>query len=173
MKKDISLQNFINQFIIDDIKPIVENHAYLAFVLLSAAIEFLGKCLSNADDWQTLGESEYDFCNAIQTCPSLNKYKVKFGESTTVKGHNNVYKNKLYKELRCAMVHALQPNSDIVLGRERNDLENNIIGCRELYEDVVKACEHIKSMNISKNTTVYVDGDTTGSTSTMHLHIEK
>ena len=163
MKKDISLQNFINKFIIDDIKPIVNSQAYLAFVLLSAAIEFLGKCLSKADDWQTSGESEYDFCNAIQTYPSLNKYKVKFGESTTVKGHNNVYKNKLYKELRCAMVHALQPSSKIILRGERNDLENNIIGCQELYEDVVAACEFVKS-KISKDFPMYISGELTGTT---------
>lgn len=163
MKRNISLQDFIDKFIIGDLKPIVESQPYLAFVLLSATIEFLGKCLSNTNDWQKTGESEFNFCNAIQTYPSFDKYKVKFGESTTLKNHNMVYKNKLYKELRCAMVHALQPTSEIVLRGERNDLENNIVGCRELYEDVIAACEFVKS-KISKKIPMYINQELTGTT---------
>ena len=166
MEQNLSAQDFINKFIIKDIKPIVNKRPYLAFILLSASIEFLGKCLNKANDWQQPGNSEYDFCHAIQTFASFKKYKNAFGKSTKVKNHNDVCQNSLYKELRCAMVHAMQPSSKIRLTKDRNDLANHIIGCKELFEDVVAACKEIKSMTISKNVTVSINGDITGTTST-------
>lgn len=167
MKENINLHGFIDKFIVNGIKPIVDEQPYLAFILLSSTIEFLGKCLSKTTDWQKSGESERDFSNAIRTFASLKKYHKAYDS------HNGEQRSRLYTELRCAMVHALQPRPGIILGKDRNDLANKTIGCRELFEDVVAACEEVKTMNVDKNIPMYIEDDMTGVTSTIATQIQK
>lgn len=172
MANKMSLQDFIDKFIVDGIKPVVDNQPYLAFILLSSAIEFLGKCMNDSNDWHKHGNSEYNFCNAIQTFTSFKEYKQAFGKNTTVKGHKDVYENSLYWELRCAMVHALQPRSGIVLREGNNDLANNTLGCKDLYEDVIKAYEEVKAMYPNRTVSIYINGSETGATPTTITKIQ-
>ena len=55
------------------------------------------------------------------------------------------------------MVHALQPRSGIVLREGNNDLANNPLGCKELYEDVVKTCEEVKAMCPNRTVSIYIN----------------
>ena len=172
MEDKISLQDFIDKFIIVGIKPVVDNQPYLAFILLSSAIEFLGKCINNTDDWHKRGNSKYNFCYVIGKLDSLDKYKVAFGTDKNVNDQCNIKENRLYDELRCAMVHAIQPSQGIVLRDKNNDLANNTIGCKDLYEDVVKACEEVKAMYPNRTLSIYINGNETGATPTIITKIE-
>lgn len=170
METNKSLQDFIDEFIVEGIKPIVDKKPYLAFILLSSAIEFLGKCLNKTNDWQQNGKSREDFCNAIKTFSSLQKYDVAFANENE-RNQCDLKERCLYRVLRCAMVHALQPRPEIILEADRNNLAKNTIGCKELYEDVVKACEDVKNMSLNKTIPMYIDGNKTGVTSTTTIEI--
>ena len=112
------------QGVIDDMQDIVEQHPYHAFALLSICIEVIGKSINNDKDWQHFEPKGKDFNEALNLCPTLQKYQ-------------NV--KDLYSILRCGMNHAFLPKEGIKLAPDNNDLANNIIGCKELYDDIKDA----------------------------------
>lgn len=178
-EKTYTAEEFIDQYIIRDISDIVESHPYHAFFLMSTAIEVLGKCL-NANPWQTIGESEIDFCNAINQFESLKDYrsfnrdkKDKNGKTITDKNGNAVQLNDLFSLLRCGLLHAALPKDGISLTNQNEDLSNRIIGCKEMYQRICNAWKEAKSnpMLIKKNLSApdifHVNGSISGTTSTM------
>lgn len=130
---DKSMQDHL-QSVIDELKDIVENHPYHAFALLAIVVELLGKCLNSNPDWQHFEPKGVDFNKALTDYKSLKKYMAL---------------NNLYNTLRCGMAHAFLPKEGIQLAPDRNDLSNNTIGCKELYEDIIAAFNEIKDGNIS------------------------
>lgn len=113
--------------VLNDMEGIVFQHPYHAFVLLAIMIEVLGKCLSSAL-WQQKGQSHKDFNRAINKYASLKKYD-------TVPN--------MYYSLRCGLAHVLLIKNGIILAPERNDLSQNIIGCKDLYRDLCQAWNDI------------------------------
>ena len=132
---DKSMQDHL-QSVIDELKDIVEKHPFHAFALLAIVVELLGKCLNGNPDWQHFEPNGVDFNKALTDYKSLNKYKA--------------LKNP-YNTLRCGMAHALLPKEGILLVPEKNDFNNNTIGCKELYEDIIAAFNEIKDGSISPN----------------------
>ena len=80
-----TLKEVGDSFFSDNVKHLVEEEPYWSFVLLSAMIEFMGKCYSIAKgldsrtsikDMQKSGLSETDFYNSINQITALKKYKI-------------------------------------------------------------------------------------------------
>ncbi len=119
-------KEFIEKCLKADIGEIIDNKKYYhAFALMCIGIEFLGKCL-NSHDIQIKGRSSEDFNNALDTYPSLIKYK----------GIND-----LYSVLRCGLLHSFLPKDGVKLTDQDNDFSTNTIGCTSLYSDFVEACD--------------------------------
>ncbi len=134
---------------------LAQRYPYQSFVVMSAALEFLGKVYSKRKDFQENGHSKDD-CNAvIKSLPALNKYSK----------YNNLYHN-----LRCGMLHAFTPDG-IILTRRLNDIDNNKIGARQFCTDLRKAWEELKKLpdykkHIIESYILDVSGTSSGSTFT-------
>lgn len=145
--RDYAVTEFIDEQL-RNLESIVPSQPFLAFPLLSIIIELLGKCLSSSS-WDKRDESEKDFCNAINTLNGLKQYrklntkKINKKGKVVVKHKQEVYTNLLYTYLRCNMVHAFLPSPNIRLTSDNNDLDNKIIGCQELYNDIKSAWEEL------------------------------
>ncbi len=139
--------------ILNGMENIVNNHPYHGFALLAIFVEVLGKCLSG-NDWQHRNHSKTDFNKALTDYSSLQKYKVI---------------PDLYHILRCGIAHALLVKPGVILVPDKNDLPNNIIGCRDFYNDICQAWEDLKSNKLTAlkdldKEVMQVQDDVTGST---------
>ncbi len=124
--------------IISDLNSVVKQHPYVAFSVLFLLIEFLGKCL-NSKDWDK-GKSSKEFYDAIQKYNNLQKYKT--FNSTPQKNYNDLYK------IRCAFAHRLLIDAGFMLDKGCNDFSRNIIGCKDLYDDIQLAWQDVLQGNI-------------------------
>lgn len=139
-KSAMSLKEFGNMFINDYIEPLVVSNPYLAFMVLSASIEFIGKCKCKLKDPHERRKNGKNlFVDAIDSINALSSYRI-FNYKTS-KGHSN----KLYTALRCGLLHAAMPNIGIILSSEKNELERGVVGCKSLYSDVKTAWIEINS----------------------------
>ena len=122
--ENVTVREFINDYLIDEIKYIKNYHPYFAFLLMAVGIEFLGKCQST-EDWNasTKSNSVY-FKDGLDVAP-LQKYKTKYP--------------KLYKQLRCGLAHAYHPDG-IILSDKKGASD---INCDEFYADFVEACKNV------------------------------
>jgi hypothetical protein len=132
---------------------LAKRYPYQSFVVMSAALEFLGKCYSKRSDFQESGHSPVDCNNVINSLSALKKY--------------SKYKD-LYHNLRCGMLHAFTPDG-IILTRGINDIDNNKIGAREFCADLRRAREELKMLSdykkhINKTFILDVAGTSSGST---------
>lgn len=118
--------------ILNDMDDIVYNHPYHAFALLAIMIEVLGKCLSS-QKWQQDGQSSTDFKKAIEEYPSLQQYKAI---------------PDLYHILRCGMAHALLVKPGVKLVPKENNISLHIIGCADLYRDILHAWDDLNEMKV-------------------------
>lgn len=140
--KFVYLDDFINKYS-QDIKAIHNNHPYIAFGLICAGIEFLGKCLDenhNFDDYKK-GLTSRQFNNAIVTL--MPKYK-------TIN-----QKFKLYQTLRNSFLHALLPKGEIWLREKGNTTDKHlavkkihgkdrlVIIIQDFYSDFDDACRQV------------------------------
>lgn len=136
----MTLKEFGDMFINDYIEPLVDSNPYLAFMVLSASIEFIGKCRRKLKDPHEKGKKGNNmFVDAIDNIYALSPYRA-FSYKTP-KGHSN----KLYTALRCGLLHAAMPNVGIILSSEKNELKRNVVGCRSLYSDIKSAWIEINS----------------------------
>lgn len=132
----MTLRDFIQQNLIEEIGTIKDEHPYMAFLLISCGIEFLGKCIG-ANDWQDSGHSTADFNNALSRFPSLQKYQ-----------SPNIGSKSLYRIIRCGLCHALLPQQGIVLSQDASqDLNSHpiVLKIDDFYGDFVTACETLKN----------------------------
>lgn len=81
------------------------------------------------------------FVFAIDNINALSSYRI-FNYNTG----GNRHSNKLYKALRCGLLHAAMPDVDIVLSSNTNELGRNTVGCKSLYDDIKNAWEEIKGI---------------------------
>jgi hypothetical protein len=107
----MNVQNFIKQLYIKEVSEIKDVHPYIAYMVIGAGIEFLGKVLEqpSRNDWFEEGHSKSDFENAVLTLPGLNNY--------------SAIKEPLYRQLRCGLIHSSLPKRDLKLG-DKNTVEN-------------------------------------------------
>lgn len=136
--RNLSPKEFIQATFISDLgKMIRTENYYLAFVIMGVGIEYLGKCLTPAKDWQE-GKSRPTFEKAVNTLEALAPYRRLLKEYD------------LYDSLRCGLAHAAIPKDKITLSStdaeaphmyEHNGRIN--LRCETFYEDFKRACEEI------------------------------
>lgn len=129
----MSLKEFGDKLINEYIEPLVISNPYLAFMVLSASVEFIGKCRHRLKNPHNNGTKKNMFVDAIDNINALSPYRV-FNYKTSI-GHSN----KLYTALRCGLLHAAMPNVGIILSSEENEIERNVVGCKSLYSDIKSA----------------------------------
>ncbi len=130
----VTVREFIEEYLIRQIGEIKNDYPYLAFVLMSVGIEFLGKCQNTKTNWQ-YNDSANDFKLGMSLFS--NSYNWNAGD--------------LYSKLRCGMAHALQ-TKQIDLSDTGNC--NNGISCDMFYDDFVSACKAL----INKNPPIQTQG---------------
>lgn len=132
----MTVQKFIKYVYVEEIADIKDKHPYIAYMVMGAGIEFLGKVLEqpHRNDLFEKGHSKADFEKAISELSGLKRYK----------GIKN-----LYEQLRCALLHSSLPGVDIKLGNNKAtenistipyvlNIDNFYNAFKDVCEDVVK-----------------------------------
>ena len=140
--KEVTVKEYIEQ-LPADIKPFVEHQPYFAFFIIASGIEFLGKCINDQKDWQTEKMSRTDFQNAINQLDSFVNYR------NYLQGMNTDQID-LYSSLRCGLLHAMLPKSNILLMRGNEPLKQDsnrklLLSIETFYNDFCDACSEILS----------------------------
>ena len=120
---DISVRQFIQEYLIDDIGNIVKTHPYFAFLLMAVGIEFLGRCQST-NTWNDSQNSKNYFDDGLAV-PPLCQYAKKYP--------------CLYHQLRCGLAHAYRPGG-IMLSNKGGVGD---ISCDDFYADFIAACKNV------------------------------
>ena len=138
-----SQEGYIEKYLIEQVGKIVDNYKdILPYILITAGIEFLGKCLDNNIDIHQSGGSKKAFQKAIsELFPS--KYSQAY------------FKFNLYDQLRCGFNHCTLPGYNIVMSQRTQGQENLsvtptgklVLVIEDFYDDFKKACEQAKSLN--------------------------
>lgn len=137
----MTLEQYGDKLINEDLRKLVNDNPYFAFIVISSAIEFIARCRSKLPNFHNKSNSGKRYVDAIDNLNAFAKYRV-FNEA---KG--NGHTNKLYTSIRCGLLHSAMPNRGIILSSEHNNLRQNIVGCQSLYEDVKAAWKEIKTDN--------------------------
>lgn len=149
IENSLTLKETIDE-VINDLGCIVKHYPYIAFLPLSALVELFGNIISNENCLLQKKSKRY-FNKALAECDTLKKYR-KIA--------------KLYKGLRCCMVHRFQ--SDVKLAPDSNNFKDRVIGCKDFYSDIKSAWENIKQDEKYKlalsNTHLNVQGCISGGT---------
>lgn len=141
-------KSFISGVLIDEIGNISKSNPYLSFILISIAIEFLGKCIDDTvNNWDE-GGSEKLFNLAIgRLMPKYRPYN-------------------LYKLLRCGLAHHLAPQPGLDLSQAKNGKSHLsvlldgtlVLNIEDFYEDFKVACQNVISNideSVYKNKKMY------------------
>jgi len=139
--KEVTVKEYIEK-LPKDIEPFVKNQPYFAFFIIASGIEFLGKCINNESDWQKEQMSRDDFEGVIKELDSFSNYRRYLKKKKRCK-------IDLYSSLRCGLLHAMLPKSDVLLmrGHEPIGIKNNklILSIETMYNDFCNACGEILS----------------------------
>lgn len=137
----MNLREYGDKLFGEDLLEMVKNNPYYAFFILAASLEFVAKCrLKLLGKKKPKGISEQAiYTSAINNLAAFSDYR-RFNDP------RDVNKNKIYSLIRCGLLHTTMPGKDIVLHSEHNDLDNNIVGCVDFYNDVKNAWEEIKNI---------------------------
>jgi hypothetical protein len=152
-QNEVTVEEYIRNTLMKEIKEIGNTYPYLGFFLISSGIEFLGKCINPSSDWQQSGNSTDDFENAIDTFKSLNQYK-----RYTKRGDNGIKSAiSLYSSLRCGLVHAMLPKDNLQLHKGSDESTTKINGVEKdgklhlyfdnFFDDFSNACKELLSMS--------------------------
>lgn len=133
----MTAKDFIKKELIDGIGAIVKDHPYIACIVMSCGIEFLGKCMDTNSPWDNNNPNKY-FSDAIDAL-FPDSYKTTF------------QRKDLYSSLRCCLIHRFSPKENIALsngGQHLQEISINgvnriVINCAQLYEDFKKACNTV------------------------------
>lgn len=139
--RNLSIEDFINKYLIDEIGKIKENHPYMAFVLMSSGIEFLGRYMRNQLTKPNVGR--YCFNYAIKNLEPLNSYLGKVGFDDI---------SNLYGEFRCGLIHQYRiANTQIILS-DQNSEGARTINCDDFYKAFAESCKdavaYVKNKNL-------------------------
>lgn len=130
-------KDFIRTVLVNEIGDIHSTHPYIAFAVMAAGIELLGKCLNSEEDWNQGGMSRKDFESAINTLDSFSRYR------PYLASHN------LWTSLRNGLLHSFVPKSSITLSSKDEAAHLEKIGsqvnlrCEDFYSDFKAACEEV------------------------------
>jgi hypothetical protein len=131
-------RDFIKTVFIDEVNAIINNHPYIAFMVMGVGIEFLGKSIDKSlTNWDTAHRSRKDFNDAIKNIPSLQKYE------PFIDSHD------IYSSLRCGLLHSAVPGHSITLSSKTEAahlLQDNgrlNLKVEDFYADFKLACEHV------------------------------
>lgn len=148
MDKTYTAKDFIQKVWIDEMKDVVNKHAFLSFALIPIGIEFLGKCqIKNLDHWD-LSLSE------------MKTYKPFDKGLELMVNVDSRYKNlDLKNQLRNGFAHTLLPKSKISLSEVKaGDIHfakdkkgRTILVIEILYRDFVIACNKIIKTKFGKD----------------------
>lgn len=133
-------KEFIQQVLINEVGEIHLKYPYISFATIAIGIEFLGKCLSNEEDWNKSGQSKIDFEYAINNLTSFTKYRpllTSHGLWTSLRNgflHSFVPKNTLTLSSKDEMAHLIEHSGKMNLK------------CEDMYLDFKSACEEVLSM---------------------------
>lgn len=141
----MNLKDIGNSFFCDQLEKFVSESPYLAFVLLSSLLEFMGNCYQKSQG--SKNTTREIFFNLINNNEALKEYRRFNYKVKDQKSGIDIDNNYLYKYLRCGMLHELLPKEDIVLCPDRNDLSQKVIGAKNLYEDMKRAWDELKSLS--------------------------
>lgn len=136
--------NGLYESIVNAIEKIIGEQPYPAFLLMSALVEFMGKCKAKRADFDESGHSKEDFTSIIKL-NAFNDYKI-LGEK---------YTDDLYSVLRCGLIHSMAPKEGIKLTKNKNDLSKKIIGAVDFFNSIKKGWEELMEEKDFKN---YVNG---------------
>ena len=122
--ENVSVRKFIEDYLITQIGEIKQGYPYFAFLLISAGIEFLGKC-----------QNYYDWDDSSKIRPNVNfNYGLKIGP---LKKYANM---DLFNKLRNGLAHALLIKQGINVSQ--GDYPN-ALNSDTLYADFKEACESV------------------------------
>lgn len=124
-------KEFIREYLIDKIEKLKDSEPYIAFLMMSIGIEFLGKCLNDKHDWDVSNMSESDFNLAIGRLKSLKKYR----------------SWDLYHKLRCGLAHTMMVKSGLEI-KDKGASTSTCVSCEEFYNDFKAACEEVMNMSL-------------------------
>ncbi len=144
------ISDFIQKVLIDELKEIQqdEGHPYISFSLICQGIEFLGACL-DSEPFSAKGLSAPRFRRAIYNLFPTSYRKFNQGTGKPL---------DLYENLRCSLVHALLPGSQLELIRRAEKVKLNVghlevreirgfnrlvLVSEDLFEDYERACREI------------------------------
>lgn len=131
----MNVQDFIKQLYIKEIGEIKNEHPYMAYMVIGAGIEFLGKVLeqTSRNDWFAEHHSSVDFKKAVSDLQGLKKYEK--------------IKDVLYTHLRCGLLHSSVPKADLKLGDKNAEEEIStppyILNIDAFYEAFKNACNDV------------------------------
>lgn len=125
--ENVTVENFIEDYLIKQIGEVKACHPYFAFALIAIGIEFLGKCQNSYTDWNYYKHSqpEKDF-NLGLSIPPLNKY-------------SNM---GLFQNLRNGMAHSFLTKGKLLLSNTHNS-ESNCLDLDEFYANFAEACRKV------------------------------
>lgn len=138
MKRNYTLQEFVQEVLLGGIKELVEKNPYLAFFVLCVDIELFGRILDPDADIHAWKKTSKYFYGAIR-CREITSF-AKYRPIGT----------NMYKKLRCGILHSGIPGVDIKLVDKNNDIPNKIIGCQALYNDIKRAWQEILDNDLAK-----------------------
>lgn len=137
-KVEVSLSDFINNTLVKELKQIIAVAPYLSFSCISCCIENLGAYL----DPNPLDERE------------LSKKRFVYAIEQLFPSNYKTHASRLYRGLRCPIVHRAQPEGVVVSHAGNEDkhlkMENNnlMVALKPFSEDFFTACtELIKKIN--------------------------
>ena len=133
-----------DSFFCDQLENLVDDSPYLAFVLLSGILEFMGNCYRAGQG--SKNDTRKIFYDLINNVNALADYRMLNYQSQDPSSGKDLDNNGLYKYLRCGMLHELIPKNEIVLCPDINDISQRMIGAKNLYEDMKRAWDELKSI---------------------------
>lgn len=136
-QRPIDISTFISDYYIDELKRLIgDKHFFIAFLVITSGIEFLGKSVSD-HDWFEEKYSKNDFNKALAIFPSLKKYA-----NLGLKYDGAKKDVSFYTIVRCGVVHASRPLLGITLSEASNNLPTEI-GIMDLSSDFNDACNDL------------------------------
>ena len=124
---DITVREFINDYLIKQIGEIKDKQPYFAFVLMAVGIEFLGQCQNDKTKFNS-GNSKDNYQLGLSISPlDDDKY------------------SKLYENMRCGLTHSLITKGGLTLSNKESD---GSISCEDFYNDFVAACNEVLSGSV-------------------------
>ncbi|MCC6413616.1 MAG: hypothetical protein IT270_18310 [Saprospiraceae bacterium] len=142
MKTELSPKAFIEAVYINDLgKLVASDSPYLAFIVMAAGIEFLGRCISQKISWGKTGVSGEMFKIALENLESFKQYK------------DINKKISLYNAFRCGLLHTSKTNANISLS-SKNEMPHLVehngrlnFHCETFFNDFKAACEEVIAMD--------------------------